>query len=69
VGFAKFKLVDYIVVGVSNIAPTSKFVHAYSRFRMVCSEDARFILLRAEHPYIQFSEVHATGTVVAQYSW
>jgi hypothetical protein len=43
----QLKITDFrshnIYVGVSNLAPTSKFVCARFRFRMMCSVDARFI--------------------------
>jgi hypothetical protein len=60
-----------LLVGVSYFDPISKFiVHvpgsrwcARSRLRMVCAEGARFILVRAERPYILSSVACATGTI------
>jgi hypothetical protein len=48
---------------------TSKFVCACLTVWMVCPVGVRFILVRAERPYIQSSAVHATNTFIAQYSY
>ena len=53
--------VHFRSVGVFG-PPTSKFVFARLA-RMVCLEDTRFILVRAESPYVQFVVVaRVTGT-------
>ena len=37
---------------------------------MVCSEEKRIILVRAEHPYVQSTTAHVTGTVCSRgYRW
>lgn len=60
----KYSLPHKLFVGVSNLAPISKFVCARSRFQMVLSVGARFILVQAECPYIQSLVARATGTII-----
>jgi hypothetical protein len=57
---------DIGIVSVSNLLSTSKYVCACSKFWMVCSVGAVFILIRTEHPYIQSSVARATGTFAVQ---
>jgi hypothetical protein len=46
--------------------PSFRQIDLYARsvVQMVCSVDARFILVRAKRPYIQSSAAHATDTLM-----
>jgi hypothetical protein len=55
------------MVGVLNLAPTSKFVCVCFGLWAMFTVSARFILVRPKRPYIQSSVACTTGTIADQY--